>query len=89
MRLPDEIEQFLANNPDYEASPDARRDERLDLLHQMQTGALHPFIIHNCDHETWAVFVETNEIAQFCADYPSAVACTFNANGYVEPKREH
>jgi hypothetical protein len=83
-KLPNEIKQFLTHNPDYEAAfrPDA------DLMHQMQIGNVHPFIIHSCPHETWAVFVETGEIDEFLAAHPSAIAATFNGTT-VEPAQEH
>jgi hypothetical protein len=90
--LPEDIEQFLTDNPDYEAIADAKRipgEERAFLIEQMQTGALHPFMIHDSEREAWAVFVELDEIGQFLADYPNAIACTFDGAGTLEPKREH
>jgi hypothetical protein len=73
MKLPNEIEQFLTHNPDYESGcADA------DLMQQLQTGGVHPFIIHNCARETWAVFVETDDLVGFMAAYPAAIAATFN-----------
>jgi hypothetical protein len=83
-RLPNEIKQFLTHNPDYEAAfrPDA------DLMQQMKTGNVHPFIIHSCPHECWAVFVETDEIDEFLATHPSAIAATFDGRT-VEPAQEH
>jgi len=83
-KLPISVTQFLTHNPDYEAAfhPDA------DLMQQMKVGNVHPFIIHSCSHETWAVFVETDEIDEFLAAYPAAIAATFNGM-IVEPMREH
>jgi hypothetical protein len=83
-KLPTLVRQFLTRNPDYEAAfrPDA------DLMQQMKIGNVHPFIIHSCPHETWAVFVETDEIDQFLAEYPCAIACTFDGMR-LAPAREH
>ena len=82
-KLPNEVKQFLTHNPDYEAAcPDA------DLMQQMKVGNVHPFIIHSCSHETWAVFVETDEIDEFLAAYPAAIAAIFNGMTF-EPMREH
>ena len=83
MKLPTEIKQFLTHNPDYEAAfPDA------DLMQQLRGGGVHPFIIHSCPHETWAVFVETDEIDEFLAAYPGAIAATFDGM-ILEAMREH
>jgi len=54
----------------------------------MKIGEVHPFIIHSCERECWAVFVETDEIGEFLAAYPAAIAATFNGM-IVEPMREH
>jgi hypothetical protein len=82
-KLPTSVTQFLTHNPDYEAaSCDA------DLMQQMRSGVVHPFIIHTCPHETWAVFVEADEIDEFLAAYPGAIAATFNGM-ILEPMREH
>jgi hypothetical protein len=83
-KLPNEISRFLADHPDYEAAfrPDA------DLMQQLQTGGVHPFIIHKCARETWAVFVETDEINEFLAAHPSAIAATFDGTTF-EPAQEH
>ena len=83
-KLPNEIKQFLTRNPDYEAAfrPDA------DLMQQMKIGEVHPFIIHSCERECWAVFVETDEIGEFLAAHPSAIAATYNGM-ILEPMREH
>jgi len=75
-KLPNEIKQFLTRNPDYEDT--WRKAEYADLMQQMRMGEVHLFIIHNCPHETWAVFVETGEIEGFLAMYPAAIAATFN-----------
>ena len=83
-KLPNEVKQFLTHNPDYEAA--FRADA--DLMQQMKVGNVHPFIIHSCPHETWAVFVETDEIDEFLAAYPAAIAATFNGM-ILEPLREH
>jgi hypothetical protein len=73
-KLPTSITKFLVHNPGYEASyrPDP------SLMRQLKIGEVHPFIIHSCPRECWAVFVETDEIDQFLAAYPRAVAATFN-----------
>jgi hypothetical protein len=83
-KLPTSVTQFLTRNPDYEAAfrPDA------DLMQQMRGGNVHPFIIHSCPHETWAVFVETDEVDEFLAAHPAAIAATFNGM-ILEPMREH
>ena len=83
-KLPNEIKQFLTRNPDYEAAfrPDA------DLMQQLRGGSVHPFIIHSCPSETWAVFVETGEIDEFLAAYPGAIAATFDGTTF-ERAQEH
>jgi hypothetical protein len=87
-KLPNEIERFLTRNPDYEPTFCADAD----LMQQLRGGSVHPFIIHNCPNETWAVFVETGELDAFLAKYPGAIAATFNSTGngmILEPMREH
>jgi hypothetical protein len=82
-KLPSEIKQFLTHNQDYEAAFCADTD----LMQQLRGGNVHPFIIHSCPHETWAVFVETDEIDEFLAAYPAAIAAIFNGMT-LEPMRE-
>jgi hypothetical protein len=76
--------QFLRGNPDYEAAFCADGE----LMQQLRIGEVHPFIIHTCPRECWAVFVETDEIAEFLAEYPGAIAATFNGM-ILEPMQEH
>jgi hypothetical protein len=82
--LPNKIRRFLDDHPDYEAAfrPDA------DLMQQLRGGSVHPFIIHSCPSETWAVFVETGEIDEFLAAYPGAIAATFDGTTF-ERAQEH
>jgi hypothetical protein len=82
--LPNEIEQFLTRNPDYEPTFCADAD----LMRQLRVGKVHPFIIHKCPRECWAVFVETHDIDEFLAAHPSAIAATFDGTT-VEPAKEH
>ena len=83
-KLPKKISRFLRRNPDYEAAfaPDA------DLIDQVRTGRVHPYIVHHCGRETWAAFVETDDIAQFVAEHPRAIAASFDGVT-VEPAQEH
>ena len=48
MTLPKKIRRFLQEHKDYEAAfaPDA------DLMLQVRTGRVHPYIVHHCAHAT-------------------------------------
>ena len=84
MTLPKKIRRFLRRNPDYEAAfaPDA------DLLRQVRSGEVHAFIIHDCPHATWGVFVERQDIGRFLTEHPSAIAASFNGVT-LEPMQEN